>query len=207
VNSLLPESFDRGGWTFADGQWTLTVVTRDGPVVIEGHPPNEERAGFLAVRNGQHPDGQLKALTLTGSALAIIGDAITRFDRHGDFKPPTSVWNVRGMKPELVAELGIVYCGRKHRSRDALANGKLIYDDHPLNNPYRLPPRRTPTEAEKIECMRLYRQHLHGSPELMTIARQLRGSRLGCWCGEWDGLGEPNLLCHCVEIARVAEAK
>jgi hypothetical protein len=32
---------------------------------------------------------------------------------------------------------------------------------------------------------------------------ELGGKRLGCWCCDWDGTGEPEKACHAVVLARL----
>jgi hypothetical protein len=36
--------------------------------------------------------------------------------------------------------------------------------------------------------------------------RELRGKQLGCWCGTWSP-GGPELLCHAVVLAKLAESR
>jgi hypothetical protein len=50
-------------------------------------------------------------------------------------------------------------------------------------------------ETSEMEPWVTMRKRLH----------ELRGKTLGCWCGCWKP-GEPELLCHAVVLAKLANA-
>jgi hypothetical protein len=81
----------------------------------------------------------------------------------------------------------VVYVGR------AMHRGGWHLDGSPLANPFR-----PAAVGSRDEMMRRYREHLLSRPDLVAIARQLRGKRLGCWCAP--------LPCHAEVIAEIADA-
>jgi len=98
----------------------------------------------------------------------------------------TTVVNLKGHRddPDYA---DVVYVGRPmHR-------GGWHVDGSPLANPFRPGP-----DGSREEVMAKYRDYLLARPDLLEVARQLRGKRLGCWC-----LPEP---CHAQVIAEVADS-
>lgn len=160
----------------------------------DGRPLAEFRAGKLDL---------FETKSLSDVAARGLSDALARFYRHGDLRPPTRVCSVRGLTPDQIAARGIVYVGREHRRRCGLSAGATLLPRHPLHNPYRLP-KNADAEDKRIVCS-YFERHLRADPNLLALARGLRGRLLGCWCGEWDGSGEPGLHCHAVNIARAAD--
>ena len=43
-------------------------------------------------------------------------------------------------------------------------------------------------------------------PEWRERAGALRGKKLGCWCCDWPGEGEPSAPCHAVVLARLVDS-
>lgn len=112
-----------------------------------------------------------------------------------------------------------VYVGRSMGSR---------YRGHVLANPYRLEKNATPAERRSIILK--YRDWLstqldtevlgfpvdigsgvikatvYPNSQALVIQRAfnfLPGKTLGCWCGNWNGEGEPEFDCHAVELIRL----
>jgi hypothetical protein len=81
----------------------------------------------------------------------------------------------------------VVYVGR------AMHRGGWHLDGSPLANPFR--PGR---DGTRDEVMQRYRDYLLSRADLVTVARELQGKRLGCWCLP--------LRCHAEVIAEIADA-
>jgi len=143
--------------------------------------------------------------TMTRDVARAVGAAVARFGRTGEVRPPTRVTSVRGLTAAEAAARGVVYVGRVHRERHGLGAGRTIFPASPLANPFVIP--RGAAAATRREAVARYRDLIRGRPDLAAAARALRGRLLGCWCGEWDGDGDPppGLHCHAVEIALLAE--
>lgn len=196
--------FDRAGWVTCSSasagvvEWRLAIVVGPG------------RIGYLETIGGSNllidlrdAEEGIAKMKVGAMSIDVMADALARLSRLREFRPPTSVWNVRGMPAEQIASLGIVYCGRPLRKRDGLGSGGVELPGHILANPFRL--ERGAKKPEREKCVARYREWLREEPDRMTEARNLRGKRLGCWCGFWPGYGAPDFECHCIEIARVAE--
>lgn len=77
---------------------------------------------------------------------------------------------------------------------------------HPLANPFKVP--HGAGKETRAKCVAQYRKWFREpiSPEKRAEeVKALRGRLLGCWCGSWEGFGEPGFSCHAVEIAKMAE--
>ena len=98
----------------------------------------------------------------------------------------TTVVNLKGHRGDP-AYADVVYVGR------AMHRGGWHLDASPLANPFRPAP-----DGSRDEMMRNYRDYLLSRPDLLTLARELQGSRLGCWCVP--------LPCHAEVIAAIADA-
>ena len=98
----------------------------------------------------------------------------------------TTVVNLKGHRDDP-AYADVVYVGR------AMHRGGWTLEGSPLANPFR--PGR---DGTRTEIMSKYRDYLLARPDLVALARELRGKRLGCWC-----LPEP---CHAEVIAEIADA-
>lgn len=144
------------------------------------------------------------SVSLTQRRAAILADAFTRFAKHGVLQPPTTVRTIRGMTAAQIEAEGIVYVGRRVSTRDGLGKLDGSIPGHPLANPFKLA--KNAGLAKRAECVALYRTWLHEDGERLAAARKLRGQILGCWCGDFDGIGHPGFDCHALVIAQVAEA-
>jgi hypothetical protein len=98
----------------------------------------------------------------------------------------TTVVNLKGHRDDP-AFADVVYVGR------AMHRGGWHLDASPLANPFR-----PGEDGTRTEVMSKYRDYLLRRPNLVALARDLRGRRLGCWC-----LPEP---CHAEVIAEIADA-
>lgn len=112
----------------------------------------------------------------------------------------TTVTSVRGKnRADLLADPAFVYVGRQCAG----------WSRSPFGNPYRVQRQgfrmvdgsccRTPEEA-----IAKYRAWLLRNLKHLPPLETLRGKTLGCWCGDWKP-GEPELLCHAVELAHLAD--
>jgi hypothetical protein len=99
---------------------------------------------------------------------------------------PTTVVNLKGHRDDPAYD-DVVYVGR------AMHRGGWHLDGSPLACPFRPGP-----DGSREEVVAKFRVHLLGRPELLALARSLRGKRLGCWCAP--------LPCHADVIAEVAES-
>lgn len=105
----------------------------------------------------------------------------------------TTVVNVRGNRYlELINDPDFIYVGRTVR-RTPWVGSKW-------GNPFVA---RTPEGVPEV--LARYERHLR-STGLIDAIGELRGKRLGCWCCEWGGEGEPEVPCHAVVLARLANA-
>lgn len=98
----------------------------------------------------------------------------------------TAVVNLRGRR-EDPGYGDVVYVGR------AVRWGGWNLSTSPLANPFRIG-----RDGDPGEVIARYEQHLYSRPDLMRLARSLRGRRLGCWCAP-----DP---CHADVIAALADA-
>jgi len=111
---------------------------------------------------------------------------------------PTTVISVRGRKrAELEADPDFVYVGRRVRYGD--------WPDTIWGNPFKPAGK---TKAALTECFRKFRHALKSSVEPRFVRmrerlHQLRGRKIGCWCGEWKP-GEPEIPCHACVLAVAA---
>lgn len=106
----------------------------------------------------------------------------------------TTVVSVRGLDHSaLMADPAFVYVARAVRWTPWLAS--IWGNPFPVKEGVR-------TAAEAVA---LYLVHLQARPDLLARLPELRGKRLGCWCCDWDGHGEPAQPCHAVALARLAD--
>lgn len=145
----------------------------------------------------------VRSASLTRHTAGALAEVLARYERLGELTPPTRVCKVNGLAPEELEARGVIYVGRQHRRRDGLGKGAVLLDESEFHNPYRL--RRGAGKEERVACVNAFREHLRGRPDLVEGIRRKRGCVLGCWCGEWDGTGEPAFECHAVALARVAD--
>lgn len=105
--------------------------------------------------------------------------------RRFALRQSTTVVNLHG-RAEDPGYGDVVYVGR------AVRWGGWKLPDSPLANPFRIG-----RDGDPAEVIARYEQHLHSRPDLLELARSLRGRRLGCWCAP-----EP---CHADVIAAIAD--
>lgn len=98
------------------------------------------------------------------------------------------------MTPQDAADAGITYVGRRCAG----------FPTHPLFNPFKVS--KTATADERADVVRRYTEYFLASPDMVAAAKALKGKTLGCWCGDWDGTGEPGFHCHAVVLAKFADA-
>ena len=110
-----------------------------------------------------------------------------------------TVVRVNGQSPELWrADPTHVYVGRQL----FLRSGKYARETWPNSswgNPIKLPAH--PTIEDRRQVIRDYENYLARRSLLLRQLHTLAGKKLGCWCGNWDGLSEPRLLCHAAVLA------
>lgn len=126
----------------------------------------------------------------------------------------TIVISVRGRNREaLLADPDFVYVGRRCAGWPA----------SPWGNPFKVGPMprgqhgftlgtgtdKCPTAEEAVRRFEDYlRRGGMAHPPHNFVMRdriaELRGKTLGCWCGDWMP-GEPEIACHAVVLARLAE--
>lgn len=97
----------------------------------------------------------------------------------------TTVVNLRGRRDDP-GYADVVYVGRAQYS------GGWHLPASPLANPLRIG-----RDGSAADVIARYEQHLRSRPDLVELARSLRGRRLGCWCAP-----QP---CHADVIARIAD--
>lgn len=103
------------------------------------------------------------------------------------------VVDVHGFKGDKTS---IVYVGRYSPS-----NGG--WPGHALCNPFK------PKDYPKQNCVNLFTLWLKRHAKREEILTRLMGEvlatgtvrPLGCWCVNWDGTGEPPMVCHAVVLA------
>jgi hypothetical protein len=133
----------------------------------------------------------------------------------------TTVINVRGRdRAALLADPDFVYVGR--------AASRAGWHHSPFGNPFGgaavRPEDAVKEYASRIEAaISATELGQREEPAFREIARwhrgehafwvaivealpSLRGKRLGCWCCDWDGTGEPPKPCHAVVLAKLADA-
>lgn len=98
----------------------------------------------------------------------------------------TLVTHMRDAKRHREAGQRVVYIGR--------ANAFLGEQQHPLANPYVIKEGRTREAALKLYCA-----YINERPDLLKLAKSLRGYVLGCWCAP-----QP---CHADIVAAIADNK
>lgn len=94
---------------------------------------------------------------------------------------------IRGMTRQQIEAAGIVYVGR--------ANPRYGLRGHPLANPFKVG-----RDGAVGECVEKFRAYLLARPDLVAVAKTLRGKTLGCFC---DQMGD----CHAKVIAEVADSE
>lgn len=97
----------------------------------------------------------------------------------------TTTTCIRGMSRQQIETLGIVYVGRPMPQQGLRG--------HLLANPFKVG-----RDGVAGECVEKFRIHLMARPDLIEIAKGLKGRVLGCWC---DQAG----ACHAKVIASVAD--
>jgi hypothetical protein len=127
----------------------------------------------------------------------------------------TRVISVRGLNPAvMLADPNFAYVGRKCYG----------WPGSPWGNPFRVYSSRMQSfdnrlvgglwlaEASKAigdlppleKAVELHRRWILSQPDYLANLYRLRGKALGCWCGAWTP-GEPEILCHAVTLARLAD--
>jgi hypothetical protein len=109
----------------------------------------------------------------------------------------TRVISVRGKKrAELESNPDFVYVGRAVRFT-------TWTERSPWANPFSRPL----GESSPVDQFRAYLDaRIAREPDLLPRLRaELRGRILGCWCGVWEP-GRPDIGCHAVVLAQLAEA-
>lgn len=126
---------------------------------------------------------------------------LTLFDKYDLTPLPPMPTGKRPNKVVNVKRVGVgldfVYVGRQMGDR---------YRGHILANPYRL--RKGSTRTERRSVILQYSDWLNRQldievPAIRQAFNALPGKTLGCWCGDWDGQGEPGFDCHAVELIRM----
>lgn len=122
----------------------------------------------------------------------------------------TTVISVRGLKREARAALerdpGFVYVGRQFAGWPVSIWGNPFKPGMGWDQASRLMASVGLEIPEgEASLLVLYEMWLKAQPALVARLPELRGLRLGCWCGTWrPGLRE--ILCHAVVLAKLANA-
>lgn len=114
-------------------------------------------------------------------------------------EPLTTVVSVRGQSPDAWQDdPSRIYVGRYVPLRSGKFIGQ-VWKRSLFSNPLKLS--EDPTMQERRELLVRYQRYLAGRPELLSQLHTMAGKQLGCWCGTWDGISEPRLLCHASVLA------
>ncbi len=151
----------------------LTLDTLAGPVDLVA----VQRA--LA---GEHVELTTAELAYTNT---LISQQMTARPARLRLGATTTVVNMRGRRDDP-GYADVVYVGRAQYS------GGWHLAASPLANPFRIG-----RDGSATDVLARYEQHIRSRPDLLDLARSLRGRRLGCWCAP-----EP---CHADVIARIAD--
>lgn len=125
---------------------------------------------------------------------------------------PTTVISVRGLDRDmLLADMDFVYVGRavfRPQHWKASVWGNPFKVGMKRSTPIRVLgfdvgnyPRMRNLDA-RLACL-FYRAWIVQSPAHAERLTELRGKRLGCWCGNWSP-GESEIKCHAVVLAKLA---
>lgn len=116
-----------------------------------------------------------------------------------------TVINVRGRKyAELAADPDFVYVGRACKG----------FPGSPFGNPFRTAGAYSAAIAVadfgrelRVAIDEPGASRVHPAfARMAKLLPTLRGKRLGCWCTDWGGEGEPAKPCHAVVLARIVNA-
>jgi len=118
----------------------------------------------------------------------------------------TTVVKVNGFSPnEWTEDDGNRYVGRSLFLRSGRYEGQT-WPNSGFGNVFRFQDHFT--KAERIECLFFYVRELsHNMNETQILRKafyELRDKVLGCWCVNWNGLGEVP-LCHAAWLARIVD--
>jgi hypothetical protein len=111
----------------------------------------------------------------------------------------TTVIRVNGLSPRLwLAQPDHVYVGRRVFLRSGEFRGE-VWPNSGLGNPDRLP-HGAGIDVRRALIVRFERWAARDRHR-MRMLESLCGKVLGCWCGSWDGVTQPRLLCHAAVYA------
>jgi hypothetical protein len=126
----------------------------------------------------------------------------------------TTVVDVHGKdRITLCSDPSFLYVGRFNRWKGweasvwenpfSLRNGQLIVLPRVRRSAWW-------AERDRVEpgdtLCTLFRRYLLASADLMARLPELRGKKLGCWCGDWAP-GQPDIGCHAVVLAQLVNAQ
>ena len=119
---------------------------------------------------------------------------------------PTTVQKINGLSPtEWLADPNNVYAGRSYDLKSGKYQGETWHTQG-WGNPFKF--QEHFTLAEKSELLFAYVRELavklSKSAFLVQQFKELQGRNLGCWCTNWDGLGDVP-LCHACWLARIVD--
>ncbi len=118
----------------------------------------------------------------------------------------TTVTKVNGLSPaEWLSDENNVYAGRSYDIRSGKHAGE-VWHTSGWGNPFRFQDHFG--RAEKCDLLFKYirelARKLTNSGLLLKAFRELPGRNLGCWCCDWDGIGNVP-LCHACWLARIVD--
>lgn len=119
--------------------------------------------------------------------------------RQPETRPLTTVVCVKRMDPEQwMAQPGHLYVGRRVFLRTGRHAGKQ-WPNSCLGNPDRLP--FNAGIDDRRDLIVRFEQWVVRDRHRMRMLESMCGKVLGCWCGNWDGVSRPRLLCHAAVYA------
>lgn len=112
----------------------------------------------------------------------------------------TTVVKVNGLNPDTWrADPNHLYVGRLVWLRHGELAG-MRWPNSALGN-YASKVTRTSTLEERREAIRIFERWVVNDKHRMKSLERMHGKVLGCWCGKWDGISQPRLLCHAAVYA------
>jgi len=111
----------------------------------------------------------------------------------------TTVVRVNGLDPEeWRKDPRHLYVGRRVYVRSGKFAGK-IWPNSALGNPY--PLARGASIDDRRNLIVQFERWVIADKHRMRQLENMCGKVLGCWCGHWDGVSQPRLLCHAAVYA------
>lgn len=125
----------------------------------------------------------------------------------------TTVIKVSGRaRDRLLADPDFVYCGRPFAGFEGSPWGNPfkpgMSGDQALAIITRIPKEdltdHWKRDTRLVSAVERFEFYLLCRKSLLAQIPDLRGKTLGCWCTNWDGTGNPKMICHAMILARLA---